>query len=96
MKVTWYLLDSGKLIEGPAPAGWQAASLDPTSEIWLDIENPQPRAAPHTPSASGASSPCARALSGLQERTGSAVFRFGGPARVPGGARSRSRRPQRT
>jgi len=42
VKVTWYLLASGRFIEGSAPAGWQAASLDPTSEIWLDIENPEP------------------------------------------------------
>jgi Mg2+ and Co2+ transporter CorA len=42
VKVTWYLLDSGRLIEGSAPAGWPAASLDPTSEIWLDSENPEP------------------------------------------------------
>ena len=42
MRVTWYLLDSGRLVESPAPAGWQAASLDPMSEIWLDIENPEP------------------------------------------------------
>jgi Mg2+ and Co2+ transporter CorA len=43
VKVTWYLLDSGKLIQGPAPAGWQAGNLDPLTEIWLDIESPQPR-----------------------------------------------------
>jgi Mg2+ and Co2+ transporter CorA len=42
VKVTWYLLDSGRLIGGPAPAGWQAGSLEPASETWLDIENPEP------------------------------------------------------
>jgi Mg2+ and Co2+ transporter CorA len=42
VKVTWYLLDSGRFIEGPAPAGWQAATLDPASETWLDIESPEP------------------------------------------------------
>jgi zinc transporter len=42
VKATWYLLESGRLIKGPAPAGWQATSLDPTGEIWLDIEDPEP------------------------------------------------------
>ena len=42
MKVTWYLLDSGRLIESPAPAGWQASNLDTASEIWLDVEGPEP------------------------------------------------------
>ena len=42
MKVTWYQISSGKLVEGTAPTGWQAASLEPGTEVWLDIESPQP------------------------------------------------------
>jgi zinc transporter len=42
VKVTWYQVSSGKLTQGTAPAGWQAASLDPGSEVWLDVESPQP------------------------------------------------------
>lgn len=42
MKVTWYQVSTGKLVEGTTPAGWQAATLDPGSEVWLDVESHQP------------------------------------------------------
>jgi Mg2+ and Co2+ transporter CorA len=42
MKIHWYLLDSGRLQEQPAPTGWPDGNLGAPGESWFDIEEAEP------------------------------------------------------
>ena len=42
MKISWYLLNSGKLQKQPAPASWPTGELGQLGESWFDIEDADP------------------------------------------------------
>jgi Mg2+ and Co2+ transporter CorA len=42
VKINWYLLNSGKLEEQPAPSSWPTSLVSQPGESWFDIEDAEP------------------------------------------------------
>jgi Mg2+ and Co2+ transporter CorA len=42
MRISWYLISSGKLLEQPAPTGWPVADTSKLGESWFDVEDAKP------------------------------------------------------
>jgi magnesium/cobalt transport protein CorA len=42
LKISWYLISSGRLQEQPAPTGWPTADISQLGESWFDVEDAKP------------------------------------------------------